>query len=56
MAKFFASTTPEISEREKHNMERARKIASQGMVLLSTTAPCPLKRRETSPSSATAAG
>lgn len=43
MAKFFASTTPEISEREKHNMERARKIASQGMVLLSNNGVLPLK-------------
>lgn len=43
MAKFFASTTPEISEREKHNMERARKIASQGMVLLSNNGALPLK-------------
>ena len=43
MAKFFASTTPAISEREKHNMERARKIASQGMVLLSNNGVLPLK-------------
>ena len=34
MAKIFASTSQEISEREKRNMERARNIASQGMVLL----------------------
>lgn len=42
MAKFFASTSPEISEREKRNMERARKIASQGMVLLSNNGALPL--------------
>lgn len=34
MAKIFASTSQEISEREKRNMGRARNIASQGMVLL----------------------
>ena len=27
MAKFFASKSPDISDREKRNMERARKIA-----------------------------
>ncbi len=42
MAKFFASTSPEISGREKRNMERARKIASQGMVLLSNNGALPL--------------
>lgn len=34
MAKIFAPTNQEISEREKRNMERSRRIASQGMVLL----------------------
>ncbi len=43
MARYFASTTSEISEREKHNMERARKIASQGMVLLSNNGVLPLR-------------
>ena len=46
MAKFFASTIPEISEREKYNMERSRKIASQGMVLLSNNGTLPLKKTE----------
>lgn len=34
MAKLFAGSNPEISEREKRNMERSRRIAGQGMVLL----------------------
>lgn len=42
MAKFFASKSPDISDREKRNMERARKIASQGMVLLSNNGALPL--------------
>mgnify|MGYP002511619490 CR=1 FL=1 len=42
MAKFFASKSPDISDREKKNMERARKIASQGMVLLSNNGALPL--------------
>ena len=43
MAKFLASTQPEISERELRNQERSRKIASQGMVLLSNNGVLPLK-------------
>ena len=42
MAKFFASTSPEISEREKRNMERSRKVATQGMVLLENNGALPL--------------
>ena len=34
MARFSASRSPEVSGRETRNMERSRKIASQGMVLL----------------------
>lgn len=34
MAKIFASISPEVSLREERNMNRSRKIASQGMVLL----------------------
>ena len=34
MSKLFATGNSEISSREKRNMERARKVASQGMVLL----------------------
>lgn len=45
MAKFYASRTPEISDREKQNMQRARKIASQGMVLLSNNGALPLAER-----------
>lgn len=43
MPKIFAATNPEISEREKRNMERSRKIASQGMVLLENRGALPLK-------------
>lgn len=42
MAKFFASKSPEISEREKRNMERSRKVAAQGMVLLQNNGVLPL--------------
>ena len=42
MARFFAAATPEISDREKRNMERARKIATQGMVLLKNNGALPL--------------
>mgnify|MGYP001028467490 FL=1 len=42
MAKFFAATSPELSEREKRNMERSRKIAAQGMVLLENNGALPL--------------
>lgn len=42
MAKIFASTNQQISEREKRNMERSRKIASQGMVLLENNGVLPL--------------
>ncbi len=43
MAKIFASKSPEISGREKKNMERSRKIAAQGMVLLQNNGVLPLK-------------
>ena len=43
MPKIFASTSPEISEREARNMARARKIASQGMVLLENNAALPFE-------------
>lgn len=46
MAKFFASTTPEISEREIRNMERSRKVATQGMVLLENNGALPLTSGE----------
>ncbi len=42
MAKIFATTNPEVSEREKRNMERSRKIASQGMVLLENDGTLPI--------------
>ena len=34
MAKYYGARTDAVSEREQRNMERVRKIASQGMVLL----------------------
>ncbi len=43
MARFFAATNPGVSEREKRNMERSRKIASQGMVLLSNNGVLPIR-------------
>lgn len=42
MARIFATTSPEMSEREKRNMERARRIAAQGMVLLENDGTLPL--------------
>ena len=43
MAKLFASKNPEVSVRERTNMERSRKVASQGMVLLANNGVLPLK-------------
>lgn len=43
MGKLFATSNPEISEREKRNAARARKIATQGMVLLENDGVLPLK-------------
>jgi beta-glucosidase len=43
MAKIYATKNPEISEREIRNMNRSRKIASQGMVLLSNDGALPIK-------------
>lgn len=43
MAKYFAATSPEMSDREKRNMERSRKIAAQGMVLLKNDGTLPIK-------------
>ena len=34
MARIFASTSPAVTEREKQNMEKVRRIAAEGMVLL----------------------
>ncbi len=42
MARFSASTSPELSSRETRNMERSRKIASQGMVLLQNNGALPI--------------
>ena len=42
MAKIFATTNPDMSEREKRNMNRARRLASQGMVLLENNGVLPL--------------
>lgn len=43
MAKFHATTSPEMSDREKRNMERVRKIVPHGMVLLENDGILPLK-------------
>ena len=43
MAKLFASRTHEISERERRNWERARRIGAEGMVLLENKGALPLK-------------
>lgn len=43
MGKIFATSNPEISQREKRNMERARRIAANGMVLLQNDGTLPLK-------------
>ena len=44
MARLFATTNPDISKREERNMNRARKVASQGMVLLENNGVLPLKK------------
>lgn len=43
MAKLYARSSQEISEREIRNMERSRRIAGQGMVLLKNDGVLPLK-------------
>ena len=43
MAKFHAATSPEMSDREKRNMERVRKLVPHGMVLLENDGILPLK-------------
>ena len=43
MSRIFAPVTPEISNREKRNMERVRKIAAEGMVLLENNGILPIK-------------
>lgn len=45
MPKLYASRSPEISERETRNMERSRRIAAQGMVLLQNDGTLPLLKR-----------
>ena len=43
MARIFAPTNPEVSSRETRNMERVRRIAAEGMVLLENKGVLPLK-------------
>ena len=43
MAKILATKSPEMSEREKRNMERSRRIATQGMVLLKNDGILPIR-------------
>ena len=42
MGKIYATKNPEMSEREKRNMERLRTLASQGMVLLENDGTLPI--------------
>ncbi len=42
MAKFHTTTNPEMSDREKRNADRARAIATQGMVLLENKGALPI--------------
>lgn len=44
MAKIFATKDPNMSERERRNMDRVRKIAAQGMVLLENDGTLPLQK------------
>lgn len=44
MAKIFAARSPEMSERERRNMNRTRKIAAQGMILLENDGTLPLQK------------
>lgn len=43
MAKIYAARSDEVSDREKRNMERSRKIATQGMVLLQNDGTLPIR-------------
>ncbi len=45
MKKLLATSNPEISPREKRNLERARNIANQGMVLLENDGTLPLNTK-----------
>ncbi len=45
MAKIYATSNGQISEREKRNMARSRKIAAQGMVLLENDGTLPLSEK-----------
>ena len=47
MAKIYATKNPEMSAREIRNMNRARKIAAQGMVLLENHNVLPLTQAKT---------
>ncbi len=43
MARIFAPTSPEVTSRETRNMEKVRRIAAEGMVLLENKDVLPLK-------------
>lgn len=44
MSILYASNSPEMSEREKRNMDRTRRIAAEGMVLLQNNGVLPLTK------------
>ncbi len=45
MAKIYATSNGQISDREKRNMARSRKVAAQGMVLLENNGTLPLSEK-----------
>lgn len=44
VARIYATTNPNVSLREERNMERSRKIATQGMVLLENNSVLPINK------------
>lgn len=42
MARFYATTNPDVSERERQNENHSRRIAAEGMVLLENNGILPM--------------